>query len=453
MDLAETLAAIVGPGHVLGPERLALRDPGWCRGSQGAGLLVRPAGAAELSALLQATPGVALVPQGGLTGLVEGTKSHPGQLIVSFERMNRIHAIDPAQAVALVGAGVRLADLDAALEPFGLMAGVDIGARDSCTLGGMVATNAGGIRVLRYGMMRAGVLGLEVVLADGAVLDLTTPLLKNNAGYDLKQDFIGSEGTLGLVTKVALRLFPRPRGIATAMLGCAPSALSALMPRLRAALGEQLAAFEGIWPACFEHVARGLALTRRPLGPQDLYLILEVFGPDDTAARLALEAALEPLILDGTLGDAVIAQSASDRAAFWKIREGGGAIGSGGETVHSYDVSLRLADLDPYVTALEARAAGALPGVAVLVLGHVADGNLHVMLMGPPDLPRPPCDALVYGTLAGFSDASVSAEHGIGLEKRAILAQVQPPAVRAAMRALKAAYDPGNRLNPGKVLG
>ncbi|GAB1377250.1 FAD-binding oxidoreductase [Pararhodobacter aggregans] len=452
MDLAETLAAIVGPGHVLGPERLALRDPGWCRGSQGAGLLVRPADAAELAAVLRATPGLAVVPQGGLTGLVEGTESHPGQLIVSFERMNRVHAIDPAQAVALVGAGVTLAALDAALEPFGLMAGVDIGARDSCTIGGMVATNAGGIRVLRYGMMRAGVLGLEVVLADGAILDLTTPLLKNNAGYDLKQVFIGSEGTLGLVTRVALRLFPRPRGIATAMLGLDPAGLSGLMPRLRAALGEQLAALEGIWPACYEYVAGQQGLTRRPMAPQGLYLIVEAFGPDDSAARAALEAALAPVIEDGTLAEAVIAQSDSDRQAIWKIREGGGTIGSAGETVHSYDVSLRLADLDPYVRAVEAAAATALPGVQVLVLGHVGDGNLHLMLMGPPGLPRAPCDAVVYETLGAFGDASVSAEHGIGLEKRAVLARVQPVAVRAAMRALKAAYDPENRLNPGKVL-
>lgn len=456
MGLRQDLEGVVGAGHVLGPEALALRNPGWCRHSLGAGLLVRPADAAELSAVMRvaAGQGVSVVPQGGLTGLVEGTESHPGQVIVSFERMNAIESVDAAQGVALVGAGVTLAALDAALAPLGLMAGVDIGARDSCTIGGMVSTNAGGIRVLRYGMMRAGVLGLEVVLADGAVLDLTTPLLKNNAGYDLKQVFIGSEGTLGLVTKVALRLFPRPRGVATALAGLDPGALSALMPRLRGALGGDLAALEGLWPACYAHVVRGMGLTRLPMAEgQGLYLIVEAFGADDARARAALEGALGPLLEDGTLADAVLAQSESERAAIWRIREAGGAIGSGGETVYSYDVSLRLADLDPYVRAVEARAAIELPGVAILTLGHVGDGNLHVMTLGTPGLSRAACDALVYGVLRDFADASISAEHGIGVEKLEVLRTVQEPPVRAAMRALKAAFDPENRLNPGKVLG
>lgn len=453
MELAGELAALLGAGHVLGADRLALRDPGWCRGSQGAGLLVRPADGAELAAVmgLLSARGVPVVPQGGLTGLVDGTASRPGQVIVSFERMNRIEGIDPAQGVVLAGAGVRLGALDAALAPLGLMAGVDIGARDSCTLGGMVATNAGGIRVLRYGMMRAGVLGLEVVLADGTLLDLTSPLIKNNAGYDLKQVFIGSEGTLGLVTRVALRLFPRPRGVATAMAMLDPGALVALMPRLRAALGEGLAAIEGIWPDCHAHLAAPGTL-RQPLPPgPGLCLIVETFGADEPAARAALETALVPALEDGTLTDAVIAQSEADRAAIWALREAGGMIGSGGEVVHSYDVSLRLADLDPFVQRLKGRAGVDLPGVTPLVLGHVADGNLHVML--ETDAGKPACDALVYGTLAGFADASVSAEHGIGLEKRAILASVQKPGVGAAMRALKAAFDPRNLLNPGKVLG
>lgn len=454
MALIDELRRLIGETHVLGPERLSLRDPGWCKASQGAGLLVRPADAAELSAVLMATPGVGIVAQGGLTGLVEGTESHPGQLIVSFERMNRIEMIEPAQGMALVGAGVTLAELDAVLEPHGLMAGVDIGARDSCTIGGMVSTNAGGIRVLRYGMMRAGVLGLEVVLADGAVLDLTSPLMKNNAGYDLKQLFIGSEGTLGLVTKVALRLFPRPKAIATALVGIAPEALSSFMPRLRAALGEDLAAIEGMWPACYRYCAATQGLSRLPLaeGP-GLFLTLEAFGPDDTSARAALEAALVPALEDGTIEDAVIAQSEAERATIWRIREGGGLIGSGGEPGYHYDVSLKLADLDPYVQALQAACAG-LEGVSVLVLGHVGDGNLHLSLMlDGPLHPRDAVDALIYGTLRRFAGSSVSAEHGIGLEKIAALKAAQPAPVRAAMQALKAAYDPENRLNPGKVLG
>ncbi len=396
MTLAEILARELGAEHVLGPEKLSLRHPGWCAQSLDAGLLVRPADAAELSAILKATPGVPVVPQGGVTGLVEGTASSPGEIIVSFERMNRIEQIDPAQGVALVGAGVTLAQLDAALEPHGLMAGVDIGARDSCTIGGMVSTNAGGIRVLRYGMMRASVLGLEVVRADGTVLDLTSPLMKNNAGYDLKQVFIGSEGTLGLVTKVALRLFPRPRAIATALVGIDARALSAFMPRLRLALGEGLAALEGMWPDCYRRCAEFQGVTPLPLqaGPDGpgLFLIAEAFGPDDTAAQTALEQALVPMLEDGTIRDAVLAQSGAERAGIWRIREGAGVIGGDGAPGYHYDVSLKLADLDPYVQRLQAKVADAFDGIAVLVFGHVGDGNLHLSLM--PDGTLPPRDAV-----------------------------------------------------------
>ena len=458
MTLAEILGPLVGAEHVLGPQKLSLRNPGWCAESLDAGLLVRPADAAELSAVLKATPGVAVVAQGGVTGLVEGTASAPGEIIVSFERMNRIEQIDPAQGVALVGAGVTLAQLDAALEPHGLMAGVDIGARDSCTIGGMVSTNAGGIRVLRYGMMRASVLGLEVVRADGTVLDLTSPLMKNNAGYDLKQVFIGSEGTLGLVTKVALRLFPRPRAIATALLGIDPQAMSDFMPRLRLALGDALAALEGMWPDCYRRCAELQSVTPLPVeaGPDGpgLFLIVEAFGTDDGAAQSALAEALVPMMEDGTIRDAVLAQSGSERDRIWRIREGAGVIGGNDVPGYHYDVSLKLADLDPYVQQLQARVAAEFTDISVLVFGHVGDGNLHLSLMLDGDIPpRPAVDAVVYGVLAGFEGSAISAEHGVGLEKRAALQAHRPAEVLATMRMLKAAFDPEGRLNPGKVLG
>ncbi len=455
MTVADEFAGLVGADHVLTGARLAMRNPGWCHASQGAGLLVRPADTAQVAAVVRLAGRLALgvVAQGGLTGLVEGTQSQPGEVIVSFERMNRVLAIDPAQGVVVVEPGVRLADLDAALAPHGVMIGVDIGARDSCTIGGMVATNAGGIRVLRHGMMRHNVLGLEVVLASGAVLDLAVPLVKNNAGYDLKQVFIGSEGTLGLVTRIALRLWPRPQGSACAMIGLDPAALAALVPRLRAALGDRLSALEGLWPDCYAYIARSIGLTRLPLAVgQGLYMIVEATGADDASARDALEAALTPALENGTLTDAVIAQSQADRAAIWRIRESGGALGSDGALVLSYDIGLRLADLDVYVTRLRARAEARFPGVATLVLGHVGDGNLHVMFPVEKDADRVPFDSLVYGVLAGFSGSTISAEHGIGLEKRAALQAATQPEVLSAMRALKLAFDPENRLNPGKVL-
>lgn len=448
MPTEDAFAAIVGPANVLGRARLALRDPGWCAGSQGAGLLVRPDTTEELAAVLRLADarGMSVVAQGGLTGLTEATESGPGQLIVSFERMNRILDIDPAQGAALVEPGVTLAALDAALAPLGLMLGVDIPARDSCTIGGMIATNAGGIRVLRYGMMRAQVLGLEAVLADGTVLDRASPLLKNNAGYDLKQLFIGSEGTLGLVTKAALRLWPRPGGMATALLGCTPAALGTVLARVRAGLGESLAAFEAMWPGYYRTVAGLLGLGRLPLAEgAGLYLIVEASGSDDATARATLEETLVPLLEEGLVADAVLAQSGAERAGIWRIREESGVIDANSAQALSYDVGLRLADLDPYVRALEARA-------APLVFGHVADGNLHVMFRLAEGEPRAPYDALVYDTLRGFPGSTVSAEHGIGLEKQAAFLAARPGGEIATMRLVKTALDPRGRLNPGKVL-
>lgn len=449
MSAETAFAGVVGAEHVLGPARLALRDPGWCAGSQGAGLLVRPASVGELSGVMRvaAAEGLSVVAQGGLTGLVDGTESGPGQVIVSFERMARVLEIDVVQGVTVVEPGVTLAGLDAALEPLGLMVGVDIAARDSCTIGGMVATNAGGTRVLRYGMTRASVLGLEVVLADGTVLDLMVPLLKNNAGYDLKQVFIGSEGTLGLVSKVALRVFPRPVGSACALVGLEPGALGDMMVALRAGLGEGLAAIEAMWPGYYDTVAGLIGLTRLPLAGQGLYVIVEATGASDLVARSSLETCLEPLLEAGLLADAVIAQSQADRAVIWRIREESGAIDAAYGVALSYDVGLRLADLQGYVERLTARSP-TLP----LVFGHVGDGNLHVMFALPKGTERAPFDALVYDTLTEFSGSTVSAEHGIGLEKRAALHAALPPPVLAAMRVLKAAFDPQNRLNPGKVL-
>ncbi len=448
---------VVGDGHVLTGEAVTGRNAGYCAEALDAGVIVRPGDAEELAQIckLARARGVALVPQGGLTGLVDGTASHIGQAILSFERMTAIERIDPVQGIAIVGAGVTLTALQTALEPHGLVCGVDIAARGSCTLGGMVSTNAGGARVLRYGMMRQNVLGLEVVLADGTVLDMTSPLIKNNAGYDLKQMFIGSEGTLGLVTKIVLKLWPAPKGTACALVACAgEEALGDLFAHTRDGLGGGLSAFEAMWRDYY-----ALTTGQPGYGPPPLttthpvYAIIEASAETDEAAHEALLAALTPALDTGLAAEAVIARSEAERRTIWRAREDSDAVVHGYAANLSYDIGLELADIGSFVADIDARLGADFSGVSAYLFGHVGDGNLHVML-GLTDAQfaaRRGFDDLIYDTVARYPRSTVSAEHGIGLEKRDYLDRSITPEMLAVMKTLKGALDPVNILNPGKV--
>lgn len=455
--LRDIFAKIIGEDHVLGPERLQGRNPGYCAESLGAGLLLRPGTAGELALICKAATqhGIGLVPQGGLTGLVDATASHPGEAIVSFERMNRILRLDPMQGIAEVEPGVTLAALAAAAEPHGMMPGVDIPSRGSCTIGGMVSTNAGGVRVLQYGMMRQNVLGLEVVLADGRILDLTSPLIKNNAGYDMKQVFIGSEGTLGLVSRVVVKLWPALTGTSCALLACdAPGQLPVLFARARAALGTALTSFEAMWPDYYRLTISRPGYGRPPLDPDHgIYAVIEVGGKSSEAAQETLLAFMETAFEEGVIRDATVARSEADRAAIWRAREDSDAIVQGFPANLSYDVGLQLRDLDPFADRLVARFAAAFPGVVPYIFGHIGDGNLHVMfgLSAEQFAGRDAFDRLIYGTVAEFPGSTISAEHGIGLEKRAYLGAAVGEETLEAMRALKRSFDPDGILNPGKV--
>ncbi|WP_164661539.1 FAD-binding oxidoreductase [Tropicibacter sp. Alg240-R139] len=457
-NLKDLFAAIVGADHVLTADRLSARDPGYCTDALGASVLVRPANSAELSRICKNARAhrLGLVPHGGLTGLVNGTASHPGEAIVSFERMSQILHIDALQGVAVVEPGVTLEQLQAALEPMGLMIGVDIPSRGSCTNGGMVSTNAGGIQVLRYGMMRQNVLGLEVVLADGRILDLTNVLIKNNAGYDLKQIFIGSEGTLGLVTKIVVKLWPVPAGTCCALVACQSSDdLPGLFDHARSSFGADLMSFEAMWPEYYQLTTSQPGFDRLPLPwGHGVYAIVEVCGTSRSDIEARLAAFIEPKIETGTVVDAVIAQSEAERRTIWRSREDSDSIDRVSDTSLSYDVGLQLADLSSFAKRLGERCAIQIPGLVPYVFGHVGDGNLHIMfaISESEFAQREIYDRLIYDTLSEFSASTISAEHGIGLEKRPFLVESVPPDTVAAMGELKQLLDPFNTFNPGKVL-
>jgi len=275
-ELAKSLATIVGETHVLDQSKLQLRNPGQCEHSQLAALLVRPADARQLSEVvkLAAESKVQTVPQGGLTGLVQATSTEENNLIISFERMNAIERVDPLQGVLVAGTGVTLADAHAAAAEVGMTLGVDIPSRGSCTLGGIISTNAGGIRVIRYGMTRENVLGLTAVLPDGTIIDAANTLMKNNAGYDLKHLFIGSEGTLGMVTSAVFKLYPLPIREHTALVATDSfESLLELLKRCRQEVGSALLSFEGLWKDFYWGKTKAAGIRAPIEDPYPLYAI------------------------------------------------------------------------------------------------------------------------------------------------------------------------------------
>ncbi len=337
-------------------------------------------------------------------------------------------------------------------EAQGLYFPLDLGARGSCTIGGNVATNAGGINVLRYGMMRNLVLGLEAVLADGTVISSMNRMLKNNAGYDIKQLFIGSEGTLGVVTRVLLRLFRKSASRQDALLALDNfTRVTELLAHLQTELGSNLSAYEIMWGDYYRAVT-GENGHRAPL-PRDypFYIVVEAEGSDPETDAARFETVLGKALKKGHIADAVIAQSAREVADIWKVREDFEAVL---ETppVYLYDLNLPIRHMEAYVAEVRERTLRLWPRGTLYTLGHVADGNLHFFLRPnvQGDL-REAADQCVYEPLARYQ-GSVSAEHGIGLEKRHWLPQSRTSAEIALMKRLKASLDPENLLNPGRVI-
>ncbi|PWC36495.1 FAD-binding oxidoreductase [Azospirillum sp. TSO35-2] len=394
-----------------------------------------------------------VVPQGGLTGLAGGATPVEGCVVLSLERLRAIEDVDTAGATITVQAGVTMQAVQEAADAAGLFYPLDLGGRGSCQVGGNISTNAGGNRVLRYGMARDLVLGLEVVLADGTVVSALNTMLKNNAGYDLKQLFIGSEGTLGVVTRAVLRLHPKPRGVCSAL--CALAGFDAAVDLLRLAreeLGGTLSAFEMMWPDFYR--LAGSALSRAlplPHGHEG-YVLVESMGTDQQADQERFERFLERAFEAGVVEDAVIARSGDQARALWEVRDTSGAFLRTLWPHVGFDVSIPVARIGAFVETLRGRLAARWgDAVTPVFFGHIADSNVHVCIkVGDGPQPEEEVEDLVYGTVREFR-GSVSAEHGIGLLKKPYLGHSVAPEAVALMRTLKAALDPRGILNPGKV--
>jgi len=393
-----------------------------------------------------------VVTHGGLTGCVAGAESTNEDFVVSLEKMNRILEIDTVGGTAIVEAGAVLQTVQETVAGHGLYFPLDLGARGSCTIGGNVATNAGGINVLRYGMMRNLVLGLEAVLVDGTVVSSMNRMLKNNAGYDVKQLFIGTEGTLGIVTKVVLRLFPQPASRQDALVAMTGfDDVSNFLRYLQKQLGGNLSAFEIMWGDYFEAVT-GEGGHRAPLSRHyPLYVVLQAEGGDPEADAERFESVLAKALEDNLIVDAVIPKSGSETDAIWDIRENFEAVLEPAP-VYLYDVSLPIRDMDDYVARVKANVSKRWKKGRCYTIGHVADGNLH-FFVAPFEQGdyHHASDECVYESL-GAIGGSVSAEHGIGIDKLAWLPHSRSAEEIALMRTLKRSLDPKNLLNPGRVL-
>lgn len=416
--------------------------------------LVRPRSTEEVSTALRLCHAhrVPVVPQGGLTGLAGGAVPVEGGVAISLERMHAIEDINARSAVMQVQAGATLQAVQEAAVEAGLVFGVDLGARGSCQIGGNVATNAGGNGVLQHGMMREQVLGLEVVLADGTVLPMLRPMIKNNTGYDLKQFFIGAEGTLGVITRVLLRLQPMPQAKATALVAM-PSFDQALavLQRMQRRFGNSVAAFELMWDNFVQASVQWQHL-QAPFAERHPFLaLIDVDGKDEASLREAVEEALGEAMEACDVVDAVIAQSQTQAKTLWKLREAPAELNTQMHPPINFDVSLPQSEIGKFADAIQAAFDARWPGHFTLFFGHVGDGNLHVSTDGASV--RGECEAVeaeLYRVVGAFH-GSVSAEHGIGLHKKPFLAMSRTPAELAAMRAIKAALDPLGLMNPGKV--
>ena len=396
--------------------------------------------------------GQAVVPFGGTTNLVQGCWTEASDVVLSLERMNGIEELDVAAQTLTAGAGVTMQAAQLAAAEAGLYFPVDIGARGNCMLGGIVSTNAGGTKVIRYGMTRDSVLGLEAVLADGTVLSSMNRYLKNNSGFDLKQLFIGSEGVLGVVTRVVFRLAPRPTTHNVALLACSDfDAVVATLATAQRSLPATLTGFEVMWNNFYERAVRPRGRLAAPLpAGLPLYILLEAMGSEPGHDDARFEALLAELLEAGLLLDGVMAKSDRERADIWAIRD---EVEPVIEHSHNFDVSLKSAEAGAYVSALEASLA-AIPDTEVVAFGHLGDNNVHVCVQMRDRSPERvhAVEEVVYAELRPF-DGAISAEHGIGLEKRAWLPVSRTPAEIELMRTLKRTLDPRNILNPGKVVG
>jgi FAD/FMN-containing dehydrogenase len=464
--LLEALRAAVGPDHVRADGDLSAWELDWRRRYRGRALaVVRPADTAEVATVMRACAahGAPLVPQGGNTGLVGGSVPDDSgrQVLLSMTRLNRIRSVDPANLTLTAEAGCVLQAVQEAAAAQGLLFPLSLAAEGSCTIGGNLATNAGGTQVLRHGNARELCLGLEVVTAAGDVWDGLTGLRKDNTGYDLRDLFVGSEGTLGIITAATLKLAPRPAAQCTALAACAtlPDAVT-LLQRARARLADGLTGFELMGRAALDLVEKHFPALPRPLAPSPWTVLLELSDAEGEAhARALFEALLGEALEAGTIGDAAVAQSLHQSRQLWQLRESIPlAQAEEGPNV-KHDIALPVSRVAAFVAQTDALLAQRFPGVRLIDFGHLGDGNLHYNVQAPEDtdaagfLARHEAEvnALVYDAVQAHG-GSISAEHGIGALKRDLLPRYKSPVALGLMRSIKRALDPQGLLNPGRLL-
>lgn len=451
-DILESLQNALGKGSVISADDLAQRN------TQGVvpKALVRPASTDEVITLLKLchANNQPIVPQGGLTGLVNGADTCVDDIAISLERMNKIEEIDEASRTMTVQAGVPLQTVQEAAESHGLMFPLDLGARGTATIGGNVSTNAGGNRVIRYGMMRDQILGMEVVLADGTLVSSMNKIIKNNTGYDIKQLFIGAEGTLGIVTRLVLRLRPQPVSQDMAFIAVNSFAeVTALLNHLDSKLGGTLSAFEVLWQDFYKLVTSPPAKGRPPVA-QDYpyYILVESLGGDINIDGKRFMATMEQAMEDGMIADAVIATSQAERDTMWALRDDVLQVAQN-YPIFTFDVSVSLNKMESYVDELKQSLNSRWPHHTCMIFGHLGDGNLHV-IVGIGDGSPAAKKAVEEAVYSGLRDrgGSVSAEHGIGLQKKPYLSWSRNDPELALMHLIKNALDPKGILNRGKVL-
>ena len=454
-NIVSELKAIVGDADVLTGKDASERTTPWethqpCE----ARAIVRPQSTQQVADIMKTcfARGQSVVPYGGLTNLVQGCATTPDDIALSFEKMNAIEDIDTTAHTMTVQAGVTMQAAQEAADEQDLFFPVDIGARGTCMLGGNVSSNAGGTKVIRYGMMRDSVLGLEAVLADGTVVSSMNRFIKNNSGFDLKHLFIGTEGVLGLVTRIIFRLSVKPQTHNVALVACNEyGQIVAVLNKAKALLGSSLCGFEVMWQDFFDTVTLPVGKLRSPFAERfPLYAIVESMGTRPGTDDEEFEAVLGEMIESDLIQDGVIAKSSREREEIWAIR---GEVEWLVKDCHNFDVSLAVADVGDYVDQVMRRIHADIPHAVVAAFGHLGDNNIHIAVLcdGVRTSHAGTVEKHVYESLVPYNGA-ISAEHGIGLEKKPYLSISRSPEEIELMKSLKRSLDPKNILNPGKVI-
>lgn len=466
-DLLPALHDALGEaGLITDAERMQSYLSDWRNAYRGqAAAVLRPGTTEEVAAAVRlcAQAGVALVPQGGNTGLCGGSipDASGAQMVLSLTRLKRIREVDVANATITVEAGVILQQLQDAAAEVGRLFPLSLGAEGSCTVGGNLATNAGGTAVLRYGNMRDLALGLEVVLPDGRIWDGLRGLRKDNTGYDLKQLFIGSEGTLGIITAAVLKLFPALRSLTTAWVALpSPQAAVALLGQMRGLCGDRLTGFELMSRQSLDFVLRHVAGASDPFAEgHPWYVLIELSDTQpDAALNDLLEQGLGEAFEQALVLDAVVAGSQAQVEALWALREGISEAQNHEGPSLKHDISVPVSRIPDFIARTDRALQQAFPGVRVVAYGHVGDGNLHYNISKPPGSDDGPFKAqaeaimrVIYDSTLE-DDGSISAEHGLGQSKRAAAQHYKAPLELELMRSIKQALDPAGLMNPGKLL-